>query len=77
HIDLTPFGAQDKGVSRLHVRISLHPGGVAIQDLGSTNGTFINEYRLLRFTRVNLQHGDALEIGQMKFKVSFLAPAGV
>lgn len=77
HIDLTPYGAHDRGVSRLHVRISLHANGVAIQDLGSTNGTFINEYRLVAFTKVDLQDGDLLEIGEMAFRVSFVANAAV
>jgi hypothetical protein len=34
------------GVSRVHARISLHPGGAQVEDLGSTNGTFVDGIRL-------------------------------
>jgi pSer/pThr/pTyr-binding forkhead associated (FHA) protein len=33
---------QDTLVSRRHVRISPTPGGLTVEDLGSTNGTFLN-----------------------------------
>jgi hypothetical protein len=33
-------------ISRLHAQIRLTPGGVIIEDMGSTNGTFVNGRRL-------------------------------
>jgi len=77
HIDLSSFKAHQSGVSRLHARIILKQKGIAIQDLGSTNGTYINGYKLQPFVDMRLEHGDMLEVGKMKFKVSFLAKASV
>ncbi len=33
----------DQGVSRLHARILETSGGFSIEDLGTTNGTFVND----------------------------------
>src|SRR5690242_3264675 len=38
-VDLTPFGAYEKGVSRLHAIIRRTDHGLMIEDLASTNGT--------------------------------------
>ena len=43
-------------VSRRHARIQLVGGSVNIDDLGSTNGTFVNGERV---THAELQEGDA------------------
>jgi hypothetical protein len=37
----------DAEVSRKHARVSLHAGGYVLEDLGSTNGTFVNGQRLM------------------------------
>jgi hypothetical protein len=34
-------------VSRKHARLLLQPGGYMVEDLGSTNGTYVNEQRLI------------------------------
>ncbi|MEM6528438.1 MAG: FHA domain-containing protein [Chloroflexota bacterium] len=72
HYDLTEFGAQSSGVSRVHARLSVMRHGVAIHDLSSTNGTLLNGYRLEPFTDVGLQHGDVIELGRLKISVAFL-----
>jgi DNA-binding NtrC family response regulator len=51
----------DESVSRLHVELSLAPEGVAVQDLGSRNGTF---YLGQRVDRVVLSLGSRIQIGR-------------
>jgi predicted component of type VI protein secretion system len=52
----------DTEVSRQHARITKTPGGFVYEDLGSTNGSFINGERLLA-PRV-LKPGDLLGLGE-------------
>ncbi|HNB54634.1 MAG TPA: FHA domain-containing protein, partial [Anaerolineales bacterium] len=52
----------DAEVSRKHVRIVIQAGEVIIEDLGSTNGTFVNEQRLSG--PYTLVAGDTLQLGE-------------
>lgn len=49
-------------VSRQHARVSRTPGGFVLEDLGSTNGTFVNGERLVA-PRV-LNAGDLMGLGE-------------
>lgn len=61
-------------VSRRHARIELVRGSVLVEDLGSTNGTFVNGERV---ERAYLNEGDRLLIGTSILKlVSVEEPAG-
>jgi len=71
NIDLTPDGARKRGVSRRHARIHLKQEGVFIEDLGSTNGTFINGQRLFPAKLYPLDHGDMLHLGKLKLAVTY------
>lgn len=52
----------DPEVSRKHARLLRdEAGGYGIEDLGSTNGTFVNGERISHLTA--LQNGDAIELG--------------
>jgi len=53
-------------VSRKHAKISTHGGQVIIQDLGSTNGTFVNGEKI---KRVRLREGDRILIGTSIIKL--------
>jgi hypothetical protein len=55
-----PLG--DAEISRQHSRLTRTPGGMVLEDLGSTNGTFVNGERLTS-PRV-LQSGDLLGLGE-------------
>lgn len=52
-------------VSRQHARIRKRPNGIMVEDLKSTNGTYVNEKQV---RRAALQHGDLVQIGNTIFK---------
>jgi hypothetical protein len=70
-IDLTPFGGYEHGVSRLHAVLRREGSGLSVEDLGSSNGTFVNDNRLAPFTRYVLQSGDRIKLGQVFIEVYF------
>jgi pSer/pThr/pTyr-binding forkhead associated (FHA) protein len=52
-------------VSRRHARITMNDGQYFLEDLGSTNGTFINRgKRLAPGTRQPLNDGDEIIVGK-------------
>lgn len=55
----------DNTVSRDHARISREVTCFAIYDVGSTNGTFVNNQKI---TQHNLADGDLIQIGSSKFR---------
>jgi pSer/pThr/pTyr-binding forkhead associated (FHA) protein len=55
------------GISRAHLRIEKCPDGWYAQDLGSANGTFLNDAPL---QRQRLQHEDVLRIGKFTMWVA-------
>jgi hypothetical protein len=60
-------------VSRRHARISFRDGQYRIEDLGSTNGTFINRgHRLAPGDRQPLKDGDEIIVGKtfLRFRVA-------
>lgn len=52
----------DPKASRLHARVLIEGDGVAIEDLGSSNGTHVNEERITG--TVTLKEGDTVRIGE-------------
>jgi diguanylate cyclase (GGDEF)-like protein len=53
---------QDSGVSRKHARVLVEPdGGVWLEDLSSTNGTFLENHRI---DRHQLHDGDKIQLGR-------------
>jgi DNA-binding winged helix-turn-helix (wHTH) protein len=61
-------------VSRRHVRIVIDSKGVTIEDLGSKNGTYVNDRRLTGPTPV--VEGDQVRIGSLLFTYRGSQPAG-
>jgi pSer/pThr/pTyr-binding forkhead associated (FHA) protein len=58
-----PIVIDNPAVSGRHARVFIDASGVVIEDLESTNGTFVNERRI---TRHSLQDGDVISIGKHK-----------
>lgn len=54
-------------LSRMHARFELDGDVLFVQDLGSTNGTFVNHDRVMSRTR--LQVGDVLHLADHEFRV--------
>lgn len=65
-IDLTPYEAFGQGVSRLHATFKLANGIISVIDLGSSNGTRVNNEKLDPHKDHQLQHGDVIALGQFK-----------
>ncbi len=62
----------DFSISREHCSFSfVAPGHLKISDLGSTNGTFVNEARLNPNEPADLTPGDQLEIGNLELKIEY------
>jgi pSer/pThr/pTyr-binding forkhead associated (FHA) protein len=65
-IDLSPYQARDRGVSRRHAALVTYSGEVHILDLDSVNGTFVNNKRLLPESPFALRHGDRILLGDFE-----------
>ncbi len=60
------------GVSRWHARIQREGSKFVIEDLGSTNFTTVNGYRLAAHQRYPLVDGDRIGLGSLRLTI-FLA----
>ncbi|MAS37659.1 MAG: hypothetical protein CL610_26925 [Anaerolineaceae bacterium] len=70
-INLTPYAAHLKGVSRQHAVIMAKDSSIVIKDSGSANGTRLNGYVLTPNQPYRLRHGDELMFGQLTVQVLF------
>lgn len=59
----------DKNISRRHISVCEKGGRVYVKDLGSTNGTFVNEIRLCRDKYWPFAGGDTLRLGSREYNV--------
>jgi pSer/pThr/pTyr-binding forkhead associated (FHA) protein len=71
-LDLTPFGAQDAGVSRRHAAILRLDGALFLQDLNSRNGTKLNGLVLETDHPHPLHDGDTFELGRLGITLRFV-----
>jgi len=68
-VDLTKYGAAELGVSRSHARITWSDGVYALEDLASTNGTWLNYQRLAFGKSYELHNGDIILLGQLQMTI--------
>jgi predicted component of type VI protein secretion system len=70
-LDLSPYEAHQHGVSRVHAAISHVGHTLTLTDVGSTNGTYINEQHLVARQPRILRDGDILRLGSLVIQVNF------
>lgn len=56
-------------VSRVHARINQEVGTFSIEDLNSTNGTFVNDERLKPHEIKTIERGDVIKLADIEFNV--------
>lgn len=62
-----PLTLHDAAISRRHAQLTESNGQLFLQDMGSTNGTFVNRKRLEQPAHLN--DGDIVHIGDFEFRV--------
>ena len=70
-VDLMPYGALELGISRLHAMIRQTKDGYKITDLGSSNGTWLENQRLTAKKAFPLNSGDRIRLGRMNILVFY------
>ncbi len=68
-VDLTDYDGINLGVGRRHARLFVQAGQIMVEDLDSTNGTFLNAARLSPRQPAPLKQGDELRLGNLRLKV--------
>lgn len=71
HIDLMPFGGRQRGVSRVHAAIFRTNHTLALADLGSANGTFVNAQQLIPHQPCLLHDCDHIRLGKLPIQIHF------
>ena len=55
----------DRAISRHHAELRMTAEGVLLRDLNSTNGTFLNQYRLPPELPYPIKNGDEIQFGNL------------
>jgi hypothetical protein len=71
-IDLTPFDADELGVSRQHLLIKWEGESVVIIDNNSSNGTALNGKGVMPRLPYPVYHGDRLTLGALEMQIELL-----
>ena len=72
HPDLVDEVVADASVSRRHLRIAAEGDQLYVEDLNSSNGTFLNEQRLSPFKPARLDYGAKVALGDLVLMASKL-----
>jgi len=70
-LDLAPDKGAELGVSRIHASVQTTSRGMVLVDLGSKNGTLLNNYRLPPDLPYPLHDGDEIRFGRLLVHVFF------
>lgn len=70
-VNLSAYGAREKGVSRKHAVLRVDRRQLLLIDLGSSNGTWLNGAQLTANEPVRLESGDEIRLGKFPLRVRF------
>lgn len=70
-LDLSDFDGFKMGLSRRHAMIRHAESGYEIIDLSSTNGTWVNDERLVPYTPYSLASGSQLRLSRIRLFVFY------
>lgn len=73
HLDLEPYEAFDRGVSRVHATLRRSGDFFEVEDMNSANGTYINGMPINPGIFHALKNGDELRLGNLRLRLYFLA----
>jgi pSer/pThr/pTyr-binding forkhead associated (FHA) protein len=68
-VDLTGLGGMENGVSRKHAVIHRSGADYTVEDMGSTNGTYINKMRIQPHVPQAIKAGDEVRFGKLAFSL--------
>jgi pSer/pThr/pTyr-binding forkhead associated (FHA) protein len=67
-VDLSPYQALQSGVGRRHLRMMVRENQVLIEDMNSTNGTFLRGQKLTPRMPQPINDGDELRLGTLTLR---------
>jgi len=68
-VDLTALGGMENGVSRKHAVIHRAGADYTVEDMGSTNGTYVNKKRVPPHAPQSIKAGDEVRFGKLALSV--------
>ena len=71
YVNLVPYNAKAKGVSRLHAVLHRSSMTIAIEDLNSRNKTYVNSQLITPHQVQMLHDGDEILLGGLHIRVAF------
>lgn len=71
YLNLSQYGARDKGVSTIHAVLHRSDVTLSIQDLDSMNGTYLNGSRLSTGQIQILKDNDQIILGAFRIRIAF------
>lgn len=71
-VDLTQFGALELGISRAHAMIRRSKGSYQLIDLESSNGTWLENQRLVPKQPYPIESGNRIRVGRLNMLVFYM-----
>jgi pSer/pThr/pTyr-binding forkhead associated (FHA) protein len=68
-VDLTGLNGMENGVSRKHAIIHRAGADYTVEDMGSTNGTYLNRKKIQPHSPQTIKPGDELRFGKLSLKL--------